>query len=96
MDYGEQNTLWVPIGTLSGFGSSWLDPTKRDCQIFCEEKSTLMDPLQELPQLESFGTYRLDPCCGKSFDQLKSWKESETLQNITASNNINDDDKQDS
>jgi len=44
------------------------------------------DPLEHaldtLPHFTGFGTYRSDPCCGKPWDELKTWEEVERDMSI--------------
>ena len=74
MDYHAPNTVWVPIGTIDNFESSWIQ-IPRDSQIFCENKAQWADTANSLPSLESFGTYKSDVCSGIPFDQLPTWRQ---------------------
>jgi hypothetical protein len=75
MDYNEENTLWIPLGTMDNVDIDDIMDASRDSQIFLESKAKFTDALNNLPHLTSFGTYRPDPCQPVPFEKLKPWEE---------------------
>ena len=86
MDYGEDFTLWMPLGTISRFDPDLLavaseaastEDKARDSHIFHENRAIWADTLRTgpMPRLAVFGTYRPDPCQPKPFTELKHWTE---------------------
>jgi len=93
MEYHHETaTLWIPIGTIDDdclqFLAEQLD-ANRDSHIFCVKNRSSAacspaaagDPLEQamdtLPHFTGFGTYRSDPCCGKPWDELRTWEQVE-------------------
>jgi hypothetical protein len=86
MDYGEEHTLWITMGTLDPFvfdPTTWMiQPQQRDSQLFLESKAEYTDALAHLPHLPSFGTYRPDPCHPTiPFESLTPWDQVDSISN---------------
>eukprot|EP00996_Jenningsia_fusiforme_P003446 NODE_4244_length_838_cov_47.643853_g3918_i0.p1 GENE.NODE_4244_length_838_cov_47.643853_g3918_i0~~NODE_4244_length_838_cov_47.643853_g3918_i0.p1 ORF type:complete len:221 (-),score=52.15 NODE_4244_length_838_cov_47.643853_g3918_i0:176-745(-) len=80
MDYGEEHTLWIPMGTIERFDPALVQAdATRHSNIYMESKAEYADALDELPKLRCFGTYRPDPCQDKPFESLPTWEETGSI-----------------
>eukprot|EP00559_Dactyliosolen_fragilissimus_P003522 CAMPEP_0184861834 /NCGR_PEP_ID=MMETSP0580-20130426/6432_1 /TAXON_ID=1118495 /ORGANISM="Dactyliosolen fragilissimus" /LENGTH=248 /DNA_ID=CAMNT_0027359475 /DNA_START=162 /DNA_END=908 /DNA_ORIENTATION=- len=88
MDYDEEHTLWVPIGTIDNFDHEKYLNKQRDSQIYLESKADYGEALGQLPFLNTFGTYRPDPVShienNISFDSLKRWDEVDNIADFVS------------
>lgn len=62
------------MGTLEDFSPELIDPIK-DSHIFQDSEANYLKRVDELEHYESFGTYRSDNCCGKAWEELKTFDE---------------------
>jgi hypothetical protein len=79
MDYGEEHTVWMAMGSIpDGSVLPELDPG-RDSHIYCQNAASFGKDLEQLPHLNEFGTYRPDPCQPLPWQEIKPWQEDETI-----------------
>jgi len=62
MDYQEEHTVWISLGSLRKLPDNWAITKVRDCQTFLESKCSWEDDIQALPHLASYGIFKPDPC----------------------------------
>lgn len=68
----EQDTMWIPMGTIAEFPSDWIDEQK-DSHIFQQDEAEYLSALDKLKHFPDFGTYKSDNCCGKAWEELESF-----------------------
>jgi hypothetical protein len=61
MDYGEEHTVWLALGSLARLPDGWLVPG-RDCQTFLEHRVVWGAAALAMEHREGWGLYRVDPC----------------------------------